>query len=337
VAETGRELLGETLAHRSQAAMARHSQAETMAVLQAAQQAVQAEGTESFFGPDNRLKVEAVQAVRERLGETARAFAGPQGSRDLAVLTAAGMQPRRQVEPAAFRQAAAEAQPGRGEQAPGRTVPRALGLDPVAAGAHFAALNQFARISEQAGLTPEQRQQLLQESQAGAVSPGLRQQIEGVLRQRQPAGQAVGLKVDDLIASAQAIPETLHGPVAVKLPASVTATPAAPAVAPIKTPLPVKESGVVTRPTPALATVPAGEAQPAVAAAVKAAKLPASPPEAVTSGPLKASSSAAGRGEAVLPSGRLATSPPVINGKGSQLATDQAIKGPPVRPEEQPS
>ena len=74
---------------------------------------------------------------------------------------------------------------GRGEQAPGRTVPRALGLDPAAAGGHFAAMNRFARLSEQAGLTEAQRRQLLREVQEnGRVSDGLRGQIEGAMRRQ---------------------------------------------------------------------------------------------------------------------------------------------------------
>jgi hypothetical protein len=96
-----------------------------------------------------------------------------------------------------------------------------LSLDPAAAGAHFASLNRFARLSEQAGLTPEQRQRLLHETRQGEVSGNLRREIEAAIRRQQ--GQATGLKVDDVVGSAQALPETLQGPVAVRLPGGATA------------------------------------------------------------------------------------------------------------------
>jgi hypothetical protein len=202
--------------------MARHSQEETTAVLRAARQAAAEArtrgGAKAFFRADGSLAPEGVKAVRERLDEkTARAFSGKKGERDLAVLTAAGLNPRREASPEAFRRATAEAQGWRGEAAAGRTVPRALGLDPAAAGEHFASLNRFARLSEQAGLTPKQRQRLLKEvQQEGKVSANLRLEIEASLRRQK--GKAAGLKVDDVVASAQALPKTLRGPVAVRMP-----------------------------------------------------------------------------------------------------------------------
>jgi hypothetical protein len=83
----------------------------------------------------------------------------------------------------------------------------------VAAGAHFAGLNRFARLSEQAGLSPDQRQALLAEArQGGPISARLRDEIEVALRRQQGAGSGLGLKVDDVIASAAALPDTLTGP-----------------------------------------------------------------------------------------------------------------------------
>jgi hypothetical protein len=221
-AEAGRDLLGEDLTREAERAIGRHSQAETVTVLRAARRAAveaQARG-ESLIQADGSLSPEGVKAVRERLDEkTARAFGGARGERDLSALVAAGAQAQREARPEDFRRAAAEARAGRGEQAAGRTVPHALGLDPVAAGEHFASLNRFARLSEQARLTPEQRRQLLQEAQQGEVSEGLRREIEAALRR---PGKAAGLSVDDLVAGAQALPATLRGPVAVRLPADIS-------------------------------------------------------------------------------------------------------------------
>lgn len=326
--------MGETLARRSQEVMARHSQAETMAVLEAAQQVAQAEGADKFFDPEGRLKTEAVQAVRERMGQTAQAFTGSQGLRDLAALTAAGLQPQKRAEPEAFRQAAAEAKPGQGERAPGRTVPRALGLDPAAAGAHFAALNNFARVSEQAGLTAEQRQQLLTETQAGEVSPGLRRQIEGVLRQRQQSGQAVGLKVDDVMAGAQAMPETLRGPIAVQLPGSTPAakdrgavTPSAPPAAAAAKPRP----GDTEPASPAgVVKPPAGVKEPAGPAA-KSTALPLKEEPGASKTPVTPSpSTAPGKEAALVGAGRVMTSTPPKE-KKSAVPGDGLTGRPPVR------
>jgi hypothetical protein len=134
-------------------------------------------------------------------------------------LVAAGLGPHKTASPEQFRQAVAGAGAGRGGQAPGRTVPHALGLDPVAAGAHFAGLNRFARLSEQAGLSAAQRRRLLKESGQGQVSAGLTAEIEASLRQR-----GTGLKAGDVIGSARALPDTLQGPMRVHLPQGKEAT-----------------------------------------------------------------------------------------------------------------
>jgi hypothetical protein len=156
--------------------------------------------------------------VKRRLdSQTARAFAGAQGERDVTALVAAGLAAPKEAGSEDFQRAMAQAPAGRGEQAPGRTVPRALGLDPAAAGEHFAAMNRFARLSEQAGLTETQRRQLLREVQEnGRASDGLRGQIEGAIRRQ--GGQAAGLRVEELEAGAAALPPTLRGPVAIRLP-----------------------------------------------------------------------------------------------------------------------
>jgi hypothetical protein len=78
-------------------------------------------------------------------------------------------------------------------------------------------MNRFARLSEQAGLTETQRRQLLREVQDnGRVSDGLRGQIESAIRRQ--GGQAAGLRVEELEAGAAALPPTLRGPVAIRLP-----------------------------------------------------------------------------------------------------------------------
>jgi hypothetical protein len=180
------------------------------------------------------MAAEGMRAVQAQLDEkTTQSFQGPQGQRDLAALVATGVQPRKEATPAQFRRATAQAKDGRGEQAPGRTVPRSLGLDPVAAGSHFAGLNRFTRLSEQAGLSAEQRGQLLREvQQDGKVSAKLGKEIESSLRQRGGSGVR---RMEELVKSAQALPETLKGPMQVHLPggqvaqAPVVEQPAAPA------------------------------------------------------------------------------------------------------------
>lgn len=218
--EEGRELVGEELSRAAIQAMNRHDREQTLAVLRTARQAaaeIEARG-ESPVQSDGSLNPRLVEAVRDRLdAKTEQAFAGTRGERDLVALVAAGAAAHREASPQEFRQAMAQARPGQGEQSPGRTVPRALGLDAVASREHFAGMNRFARISEQAGLTEEQRGQLLREvQQQGKVSDGLRREIEATIRQQ--GSKAAGLSVDDLESGAQALPPTLRGPVAVRLP-----------------------------------------------------------------------------------------------------------------------
>jgi hypothetical protein len=215
VGERGQALLGEELGRQTQAVLARHSQAETEAVLSATQQTMSRVPPEQLLR-DGRLTGEGIALVQANLDQpTATAFSGPQGERDLATLIAAGMQPHQEAAPEAFRQATAQAVDGRGDRAAGRAVPRALGLDPVAAGAHFASLNRFARLSEQAGLSPEQRQRLLRDiKQTNEVSPELRRELAAALKRQAESS----LKVEDLAGAARNLPETLKGPVRVQLP-----------------------------------------------------------------------------------------------------------------------
>jgi hypothetical protein len=217
MAEMGRGLLGEKLAQQAQEAMARRSQAQTMAALKAASEAAKVQGRDSLIDPEGRLKQDAVASVRGRMGQSAAGFKGKEGEKDLAVLTATALNPQKTAPAAEFQRAAAEAKPGQGAEAPGRTVPQALGLDPAAAGEHFSTLNRFARTSEQAGLTPELREKLLQETRQGEVSKGTRREIEVALRHSQQQGKAPGLQVEAVIAGAEAMPATLKGPQAVKL------------------------------------------------------------------------------------------------------------------------
>jgi hypothetical protein len=81
-------------------------------------------------------------------------------------------------------------------------------------------MNRFARMSQQAGLSPELRQRLLQESQQDQISDGLRRDLEASLRRQGTSGKAAGVSVDALVAGAQALPPTISGPVAVRLPGS---------------------------------------------------------------------------------------------------------------------
>jgi hypothetical protein len=191
-----------------------------MAVLRAARQAAaesEAHGQPAVLA-DGSPNPAIAKAVRGRLDEeTAQAFAGRQGERDLSALVAAGVAAQKEARSGDFQRAMAQARPDQGEQSPGRTVPRALGLDPVASGEYFAGMNRFARMSEQAGLTEDQRRQLLREvQQQGKVSDGLRREVETSIRQQ--GSKATGLSVDDLESGAQALPPTLRGPVAVELP-----------------------------------------------------------------------------------------------------------------------
>ncbi|MBE7557311.1 MAG: hypothetical protein HS126_40255 [Anaerolineales bacterium] len=267
----GRDLLGEKMSRLARESMERHSQAETAAALKAAQEVAGSKSQAEMFDEQGQLKPEAVRAVRERLGDQARVFQGKQGAEDLAVLAAVAAQPQKQVDPAQFRHAAAAASPGSGLQAPGRVVPQAVGLDPVAAGAHFSAMNRFARISEQAGLTVEQREQLLQEVYSDkGVSAQLRRQLETSLLQQEVRGQAVGLRIEDVIASAEAMPRTLQGPMAVQMPGEAAGQPAAaasPTVKPVSQPkeiTPAIKSAPQARPEvePARAAVQIGSNRP---------------------------------------------------------------------------
>lgn len=221
VGERGQVLLGEELAGQTQALLARHSQADTETVLNATRQTMSRVPPEQLLR-DGRLTGEGIALVQARLDkQTAAAFGGPQGERDLATLIAAGMQPQQEATPEAFRQATARAADGRGDQAAGRAVPRALGLDPVAAGAHFASLNRFVRLSEQAGLAPEQRQRLLRDiKETNQVSPELHRELAAALKRR--AG--TGLKIEDLAGAARNLPETLKGPLRVQLPQGQVST-----------------------------------------------------------------------------------------------------------------
>ncbi len=267
----GRDLLGEKMSRLARESMERHSQAETTAALKAAQEVAGSKSQVEMFDEQGRLKQEAIRAVRERLGDQARVFQGKQGAEDLAVLAAVAAQPRKQVDPAQFRHAAAAASAGSGPQAPGRVVPQAVGLDPVAAGAHFSAMNRFSRVSEQAGLTVEQREQLLQEVHSDkGVSAQLRRQLETSLLQQEVRGQAAGLRVEDVIASAEAMPRTLQGPMAVQMPGETASQPAAvasPSAKPVSQPkeiTPVVKSAPQARPEvePARAAVQIGSNRP---------------------------------------------------------------------------
>jgi hypothetical protein len=264
----GRDLLGEKMSRLARESMERRSQAETAAALKAAESVAQ---SEEMFDEKGRLRQEAVQAVRERMGDQAQSFSGKQGSQDLAVLAAVAAQPRKTVEADQLRQTAAAVAPGSGRQAPGRVVPQAVGLDPVAAGAHFSAMNRFSRVGEQAGLTVQQREQLLQEAHSdGGVSAELRRQIETSLLQQQDRGQAAGLRVEDVIAGAEAMPRTLQGPAAVQLPGEGSSQPApaaAPAQAAAPAPARVRQPAAPapsTAPTKTgTAPAPAGRVTPA--------------------------------------------------------------------------
>src|SRR5690606_11408479 len=132
--ERGRDLLGEELTGPVQRALTRRSQADTEAVVAAARQVAAKTPRAALIGAEGQLQPAAVAAVRARLPQaTAAKFSDHTGQQDLAALTAAALQQPSQPRPANFRRAVAEAKDGRGENAPGRTIPRQLGLDPVAA------------------------------------------------------------------------------------------------------------------------------------------------------------------------------------------------------------
>jgi len=253
--ERGRDLLGEELAGPVARALIRRPQAEAQAVLSAARQVAAERPREALIGADGQLQPAAVAAVRARLPQ-ADAFQGPAGQQDLAALTAAALQRPQQAAPADFRRVVAQAEDGDGEQAPGRAIPRQLGLDQVAAQGHLAALNRFVRLSEQAGLSLTQRQQLLSETQQGEVSPGLRQQLKLSLQRQQERGQAPSLQVEALVAGAQALPPTLMGPQRIKLEGAVVEArdTAGKRTLPQKLKSPPEEQGAPPAPEPATQT-----------------------------------------------------------------------------------
>jgi len=134
--ERGRDLLGEELTWKTERALGRHSQAEVEAVMITARN-VATESEREDLVQNGRLTGQAIAAVRDQLDEeTARTFSGQKGTWDLAALTAVALQQQTAVSPEAFRQAVAGAESGWGQDSPGHNVPRRLGLDPVAAGAH---------------------------------------------------------------------------------------------------------------------------------------------------------------------------------------------------------
>jgi hypothetical protein len=115
-------------------------------------------------------------------------------------------------------------------------------------------MNRFSRVGAQAGLTVEQREQLLQEVHSDkGVSASLRRQIETSLLQQQKQDQAAGLRVEDVIASAEAMPRTLQGPAAIRLPGEGGGQPAAAAA----TPAPARVQSAAPAPAPAGRVAPA--------------------------------------------------------------------------------
>jgi len=210
--ESGRDLLGEDLAWKVERATGRHSPAEVQAVLDTARQ-VAGERERAELVGDGRLTGAALTAVRDKLdADTTHAFEGQKGAWDLAALTAVALQQHAAASPEEFRRAMAQAESGWGQDSPGHKVPRALGLDPVAAGAHYTAMNRFSRLSEEAGLTPAQRERLLAEAQTGQISDDLRAEVETSLQKQRKQGLGQGLTTEAIIAGALAMPATLSGP-----------------------------------------------------------------------------------------------------------------------------
>jgi hypothetical protein len=127
VEEQGRQILGEELSRAVKPVLARHSEAETTVVLQSTRQ-LRRRKEMPFFDQSGSLSPQAVEAVREDLEtDIQSAFRGERGTRDLATLVTAGAQAQQTAAPAAFRRATAAAVPGHGQQAPARSIPRALG------------------------------------------------------------------------------------------------------------------------------------------------------------------------------------------------------------------
>ena len=209
--ETGRALLGEELAWKVERALARRSQAETAAVLTAAKNVAARLGQETLV-QRGRLTPAALEAVMQELeSQTQAAFSDRTGRWDLAALTAAALQEQQTVSPEAFRQAVASADPS-SQALPAQQVSRTLGLDPVAVGAHWAALNRFARQSGQAGLSTAEREQLLAQAQAGQITDELRQTLETKVQAQRVDGTRPPLQVQDLVDTAVALPQSLTGP-----------------------------------------------------------------------------------------------------------------------------
>lgn len=241
--ETGRGLLGEELARQTEPVLGRYDRETAQAALQTAGAMSRDRGQDAFITTGGELNQAGVNAVRAALDPDVRRIfeaKGAQGERDLAVLTAAGVQPVETAEPADFRRAVAEAKSGVGKNAPGRTTPQALGLDAVAAGAHYGAINRFVRLSDEAGLSVSQRERLLAEAQRGEISEELRIELEAQLRQR-PAGPELAA----LVSGAEALPESLSGPRRIQLPPEPNAvqSPGRPTVA-------VAGASLTTKPAP---------------------------------------------------------------------------------------
>jgi hypothetical protein len=210
--EAGQSLLGEDLVWKVERALGRRNPEQTAAVLAAAR-ALAEEPDRAEMVQDGRLTQAAVEAVRQQLdSETAPAFQGRAGSWDLAALTAVALQESRTAPTEQFRQAVARARVDGQEDTPARQVPRTLSLDPVAAGSHYAAINRFAQLAEQASLSPEQRARLLAEAQSGQISDGLRADLEAAIEQQRTQGRRVEVSPEAVIDSALAMPETLSGP-----------------------------------------------------------------------------------------------------------------------------
>lgn len=210
--ERGRDLLGEDLSWKAERALERHSPAEVKAVLDTARQ-VANEHERSELIQNGRLTGQAITAVRDKLDEkTAQTFSGQKGMWDLAALTAVALQRQATVTPDEFRQVMAKANSGWGKDSPGHKVPRRLGLDPVAAGAHYTALNRFTRLSEAAGLSARQRERLLAEAQQGQVSAETRGEIDTSLQKQRQQGRGLGVTTEAIVTSALAMPATLSGP-----------------------------------------------------------------------------------------------------------------------------
>lgn len=212
VQSQGESLFGEQLAPTVARVVTRRGQAETEEVLAAARRAA------LHLPPDEvarngQLTVAGRAALQAELPPAvAAAFRGTTGQQDLETLSAAVLQPEVTPAPASFRQALAAASTAN-DQRPADSVALQLGLDRVATGPHYSGINRFARLSDEAGLTADQRERLVTELQTqGQVSPELQTEIEAALARQAARGRATGLQPDDIVRSVQALPETLTGP-----------------------------------------------------------------------------------------------------------------------------